>query len=354
MKTIFTVLIFLLLIYNVASSQNASTFFPDNPGYKWYYKNIPLDTNNKPVNSLSRYRIDSFAVVTDYHGYQASTVRIKDNLIAQNQNTPYNDTNHYNFQTTNGWEYVSISLIPDTSVIPIDLFNFFKALQGWYSVFRFVQSINQEYVIMQKDTTINIDTISAPIRVKMKGKRLNDEVVSTVNGNYTSKKFIITYGLYLRVLIFEYPIVERADTIWIAPSVWMVKQVSPSVNIDLSQVGIPINIPVPGNMYVLTLPEVGIRNISTNVPAKYSLQQNYPNPFNPLTKIKFDVAKNTYIELKIYDVLGKEVSTLINEKLNAGSYSFNWDATNFPSGMYFYVLKTSDGFSETRKMLLVR
>lgn len=85
----------------------------------------------------------------------------------------------------------------------------------------------------------------------------------------------------------------------------------------------------------------------------FYLSQNYPNPFNPNTNINFSLPKADYVTLKIYDILGKEVTTLINEELNAGNYSVNWDASNFSSGVYFYKLSAANN-SLIRKMILLK
>jgi hypothetical protein len=85
----------------------------------------------------------------------------------------------------------------------------------------------------------------------------------------------------------------------------------------------------------------------------YSLMQNYPNPFNPSTQIKFSVADKGLVTLKIYDVLGNTVKTLINEEKPAGEYTVQFDAKSFASGVYFYVLHTGN-FSMTKKMLLIK
>jgi hypothetical protein len=97
---------------------------------------------------------------------------------------------------------------------------------------------------------------------------------------------------------------------------------------------------------------LGISTISTIV-SEYSLKQNYPNPFNPVTKIEFSFPKSGNVEVKIYDALGKEISTLVTEKLSPGVYSVNWDGTDYPSGVYFYKLITGD-YAETRKMVLIK
>jgi len=89
------------------------------------------------------------------------------------------------------------------------------------------------------------------------------------------------------------------------------------------------------------------------------LHQNYPNPFNPVTKIKFDIAPlsrgvgGVFTSLKIFDILGKEIATLVNESLNPGTYEVTFDAGNYPGGVYFYQFIT-DGFRDTKKMILIQ
>jgi len=350
-KQLFTLLA-IYFVCNIAVSQNASTYFPSSTGYKWYYKNIPLDSNNVPQQNLSRYRVDSFAFVSDYKGLSSSTVLLKDNLLTLNQNTPYNDTNRFNFQTTNGWYYVSLATLADSIPIP-GLANFFHSLENWYSVFRFAQTINSEYTILTKDTTIAFDTLSLPIRAKLKAKRLNDEIVQTVNGNFNSKKFNITLGLYLRVLIFEYPIFERSDTTWISDGKWMVKKIIPSIRLDLSAFGYPLSTPILGNIYELTNPPIGIENISSEVPAEFSLSQNYPNPFNPSTKIKFNIARTGFTSLKVFDLTGRNLTELVSKTLQPGTYEVDFNAIGLSSGIYFYKL-TSGNFTETKKLSIVK
>lgn len=89
------------------------------------------------------------------------------------------------------------------------------------------------------------------------------------------------------------------------------------------------------------------------VPKNFDLTQNYPNPFNPTTTIEFSIPREANVSLKIYDVLGKEVATLVNEQRAAGTYILNWNASNFSSGLYFYRL-TAGEFTETKKMFLVK
>jgi hypothetical protein len=97
----------------------------------------------------------------------------------------------------------------------------------------------------------------------------------------------------------------------------------------------------------------GISNGSNYTPEGIKLFQNYPNPFNPVTDLQFDISKSGFVSLKIYDVLGKEVATLVSASLNPGTYKYNFNASAYSSGTYFYTLK-ADEFIETKKMLLIK
>ena len=88
-------------------------------------------------------------------------------------------------------------------------------------------------------------------------------------------------------------------------------------------------------------------------PNNYALYQNYPNPFNPSTIIEFDLPKTSEVSLKIFNILGEEVATLVSDRLSHGSYSYEWDASQYASGVYLYRLHAGD-YVETRKMVLIR
>ncbi|MEO8664898.1 MAG: T9SS type A sorting domain-containing protein [Ignavibacteria bacterium] len=96
-----------------------------------------------------------------------------------------------------------------------------------------------------------------------------------------------------------------------------------------------------------------INQISSVIPEKYSLYNNYPNPFNPVTLIKFDVAKNQLVTLKIYNLLGEEVAVLIDQNMTPGRYTVDFNASPYSSGIYFYHLETQ-GFADTKRMVLIK
>lgn len=112
---------------------------------------------------------------------------------------------------------------------------------------------------------------------------------------------------------------------------------------------------VSANPYIVTIRRtpVGINQISSVVPSGFSLYDNYPNPFNPKTVIKFDVAENGRVALKVYNILGEEVASLVNRQLAAGTYTADFDASSLSSGLYFYRLE-SEGYTATKRMMLLK
>jgi subtilisin-like proprotein convertase family protein len=94
-------------------------------------------------------------------------------------------------------------------------------------------------------------------------------------------------------------------------------------------------------------------NNNGHFPSEYFLHQNYPNPFNASSKFKVQSSKFSFVTLSVYDILGREIAILLNDVLKPGTYEFTFDGTDYPGGVYFYRLET-DGFSDTKKMLLLK
>jgi hypothetical protein len=88
-------------------------------------------------------------------------------------------------------------------------------------------------------------------------------------------------------------------------------------------------------------------------PSQFELSQNYPNPFNPTTMIAFSLPKRTFVTLKVYDAIGREVSNLVSEELGEGKYSVKWNGEGLASGVYYYRLQAGD-FVTTKKLLLLQ
>jgi hypothetical protein len=114
-----------------------------------------------------------------------------------------------------------------------------------------------------------------------------------------------------------------------------------------------------GVFYFENMDVFGIKPMGGEVPARFHLYQNYPNPFNPVTKLKFDILvvettrRVVSTRIVIYDVLGRQVTTLLSEQLTSGTYEISWDASGYPSGVYFYDLRAGD-FVSARRMVLLK
>jgi len=379
MKKVITIFCLLFFI-GAANAQQASEYFPSQLGFDWKFKATPLDSAQIPVPSLAVFRIDSFASVANYKGKLANIVLTKTGSLQTIQLQPYLDSLFYYTEETNGFEYFSINNIEpflialDTSglVANFSFLEFFTSLQDWYSVYRISSPVNSEYTLKQVDTTITINSINAYLRFKYLGKRLQDQTISTVQGNYNCKKFLLQWKIiyYIVPPIIGFDLFTTNDTIWIAPGNWIVQDIIPANNVDLSLLGIPA-FTLPGLETKLTDEIVVDVKNEEPIPNTFSLEQNYPNPFNPSTNIRFRIADRGFVSLKVYDILGNEVATLVNEELTPGEYevkfsakggsAFGGNAYSLPSGVYFYQLQagnpeSSSGqvFIETKKMLLLK
>jgi len=101
-------------------------------------------------------------------------------------------------------------------------------------------------------------------------------------------------------------------------------------------------------------PPVGIIPITNEIPYDYKLCQNYPNPFNPSTNIKYQISKSGHVKLVVYDMQGKQLAELVNQKQIAGTYETDWDATGYSTGVYFYSLIIDGKIIDTKKMILIK
>ncbi|MBK7630583.1 MAG: T9SS type A sorting domain-containing protein [Ignavibacteriales bacterium] len=149
------------------------------------------------------------------------------------------------------------------------------------------------------------------------------------------------------------------NTVWLAPDNWKVKSYIPTTNVDLSYLGFPA-FKIPGLASNITTSITSLEENNSKVVKDFQLYQNFPNPFNPNTKIHYFIpniitaaGRNLNVVIKIYDVLGNEIKTLVNEEKPAGNYEFDFIASYLPSGVYFYRLQAGH-FSQTKKMILLK
>ncbi|HEX2788718.1 MAG TPA: zinc-dependent metalloprotease [Ignavibacteria bacterium] len=173
------------------------------------------------------------------------------------------------------------------------------------------------------------------LRLRKAGNNPDYEYTSNNNGNDTIASLRISQLDSLAAAIGTV-----GDSVWISSRAWVF------TSLDSSQTN---------NTIIVSLKRtsVGIQQISELIPDKFALYHNYPNPFNPTTNIKFDVPELSNVKISIYDINGREIATLVNNQMNPGSYTADWNATNISSGIYFYRM-TTDKFVETRKMMLIK
>jgi hypothetical protein len=99
---------------------------------------------------------------------------------------------------------------------------------------------------------------------------------------------------------------------------------------------------------------IGIMNSTNEIPIDYVLKQNYPNPFNPTTKIKFSMPKKSFVQVRVYDILGRQKEMLVSEELNPAVYEVTFDAANYSSGVYLYQLIIDGNIFDSKKMVIVK
>ncbi len=357
MKKLFTSFCFFILL-GLSNAQQASDYFPLQTGFGWKYKVTPLDSASNPVNSLASFRIDSFATVGNYKGKLANIVTTKTGPLQTIQQQPFLDSLFYNTSGTDGFEYLStknieafLITLDQTGTIPnFSFVNFFASLQNWYSNYRFASNVNTEYTIQQKDTTVSVSIFNLPLQFKYLGKRLQDQNLQTVLGNFDCKKFLLQWKV--TASIFG-DLLTLNDTVWIAQGNWIVQDIIPGQYVDnLTVLGIS-PFAIPGLETKLTNEIVSDVNNDKVIPSSTSLEQNYPNPFNPSTKISYTVPERSNVSLKVYNLLGSEVAELVTGEMEAGSYNINFNAANLPSGVYLYKLKAGE-FTQTKKMILLK
>jgi hypothetical protein len=217
------------------------------------------------------------------------------------------------------------------------------------------------------------DTISVFHKIPGKANPIKIVVSASSNSTPYLNKAIPNQTAYTGVL-FTYPIpdstfidIDVGDTLtyqatgmpsWLSFNTQThTFQGTPTQTVRLITIGITVNDLLLASAsttlrMAVVAPLTDVDNSPTS-PTQYELRQNYPNPFNPTTNIRFEIVDLEFVSLKIFDVLGREVATLINKEKPKGNYNVTWDASHMPSGVYFYHL-TTENFSQVKRMLLIK
>ena len=308
-----------------------------NSGINWIIKNS--GTNYK-INEIHFQNVNTGWIAGD-NGIIKMTTNSGNNWISQNSGTTYNLNSVHFVDDNTGWAVGNNGTVIKTTN------------SGYSWVFQILG-----IVLFNK---IRGHTPNAVMSVGNEGKIFRttnggtnwNQIPSITSNNL--KAFFLGYIL-LAWIVGNHGIILNSTDDGIS---W--QQQNSGTNKDLNAVDFSDDIfPVigwavgkEGTILKTTTGGVGIKPISNEIPSKFSLHQNYPNPFNPTTEIKFDVTKSSLVKIIIYNILGEETTTILDNKLYPGSYKIDWDGTDYPSGVYFYKLVTDD-FVDVKKMILIK
>lgn len=367
MKTIY--ISFLFAAMSTAALAQSSLYFPAAPGAKWYFKTTPTDTLNNPIDSLSTFSIDSFAVSTTYQGLDAKVVLSKTGLEQSVPLQPYIDTSYINLSGNDGKTYFGASAflsllggIDTTGIDSIfgnisDLINRLASFEGWYTPYRFNNNVNSNYTYFSYDTTVTIDSITLPLRFELRGRRLSDVTLETQIGTFQTKRFvnsfILSYLVGIPPFIVPIGMLTVRDTVWFAPDKWIVQSHIPASGIDLSILGLP-SFMLPGSKTV-SIPEIIVTSANellSDIPDEFGILQNYPNPFNPSTTVEYSVNTAGVYTLSLYNTLGEKIQDILSEYVTAGRYRKTINMGSLPAGIYFLRLSGNNSVSTIKLSLL--
>lgn len=236
-----------------------------------------------------------------------------------------------------------------------DIYYFDSSYFSFANVNPIQKKINLSMIISassgtKKEKTFDIENFPIILNEAVSITKRNDNLVLKSEGTskyYTLRlNYIDTSG---NRSFFNPTVILAANTTHIVSPVWdSIKTVPVTIFVDLGNNGT-----IDDTMLVSDSALIQINNTNIVIPSRYALYQNYPNPFNPATTIHYDIVAQVKVQLSVFDILGREILILTNEEKKPGSYKVNWNASDYPSGIYFYKLKAGD-FTETKKMILIK
>ncbi len=337
MKIKFIILFISFLFFSTTLLMGqAVNYFPQ-PGFRWHYNTQFINTADSVLSDMDI--IDSLGVQT---------------IVDDSSCYPILSVNPFPVPPTANY-YVALSgseALVKMSLLPVPLDTIFSAPSSWFTLFKFQSGVVAPWTIFEWDTTVTIDSVTLPMGVKVSGKKVSlNEDVTVQAGTFSSARFTILeqVGVYVPYIGFT-PLFTLADTFWVAQNTWIVKHTRDAVSFSYQT----ISFDIPGErmeLISMTAP-LGVHERDA-LPQTFSLEQNYPNPFNPSSVISYTLSVNSFVTLKVFNMLGQEVATLVDGRQEAGLKSVVWDASSMPSGVYVYRLQAGS-LTEQRKMVLLR
>jgi len=220
----------------------------------------------------------------------------------------------------------------------------------WYTMFRFVSPATAAWTVFRYDTLMNVSGLPVPVRILITGKVKSSSVEVTVPaGTFTTAHIDITsqVGTYLGPIFI--PFVTIVDSFWIAPSTWIVKEARDPVDFTFDT----LSFTIPGLKRTLLAsgPGTSVDEGSGDV-SGFRLWQNFPNPFNPSTTFSYDIEQAGMVRLRVFDLSGRLVATLVDGKVEAGAHRVTWNPGQLASGLYVYRLEYEGRIRSGRAVFL--
>jgi hypothetical protein len=353
MKNLARIVLLVLLCISLAAAQNASDYFPSKIGNAWRYQRFSLDT-------LQNQIVGSKTIVSDS---LAGTKLVKGSLayVLLSGNKPPFDSTYVRVEGSTISEYL-VGYPRITSLLPVDSLGlgFVWGYLNWYSYMNFGATPRTNVIdtLLYLKKTVIFNGANLPLIITVTATKIRDTSITVPAGSYLTTPFQLVLYVNLPKSVppighIEVPLFKLIDTVFVAKNNWVVKEIQPStfypLNNDTSYKVATTQLPG----FVRLLESATITSVAQHdrVPGEFRLEQNYPNPFNPATVISYQLAVNSFVTMRVFDLIGREVATLVNENLAAGNYDITFNAAGLSSGVYFYRL-TADDMVQTRKMIL--
>jgi len=364
------------LIFSISLLAQSEGYFPSTAGHLWFYKTTVLDSASQPIDSLTLFGVDEYIGDEQFEGKSSRIIRTKTGTVNTIGQQPFLDTLRVSTVGKYASEYLSISAISsllgltdsldlgDSINLDFDIQALIGSLQGWYDTYDFTYTTLFSRTIFRKDTTFTFDSTEVPLRLEYTSRRVGTREITTELGKLNTMAFVNSFRLSINTGIIPIPIVSLPDSVYIAQNNWIVRRVLSPQQINLSDlaslIGQEIDVPTinfPGRKLEAVSPFVSNEEYQGSTPNTFELKQNYPNPFNPSTTIEFALAQSDNITLIVYDMLGNEITRLIDgQTITAGVHSVIFSTeglAGLSSGVYYYRLQGS-GYAQTKKLLLLK
>lgn len=326
-------LFFLLCFVSISFTQNASSFLPTEIDNVWISNLYVLDSLGNPVGDPGVY-VDSSVAYQNFLGKQTLFI------IRRPQNISVGDTL---------WVSASNqSIFIHQRDLELDTIITFK-LPDWFEYYRFTTNLGSNYTIYRFDTTLTVPQLGTlPLRFSVIGTRLGNDTLTVPAGFFNAVKFRIDFKIQYLISFPPLPpipidIVTIPTYDWLVQGRYIVKSLQESFTIDT------LNLFVPGSLRELVeFRTVTLVETNKNLIQDFTLHQNYPNPFNGTTNLIVEIYKTTKINLSVYDLLGRKICEMFDDKIETGIHSFQFDGSkyNLSSGIYFAVLKSENQFQK--------